>query len=459
MKRKYKLLLSAIFILFCFTLVITTGYGLWKSVEKSDKDTNAKTLDCFKVYYPNNSEYIEMSNIKPMLNENGLETSPYTLTISNACNTEKELQIRINILNDNTVDLNALTLVTSGNLESNIMPYKSLKNSKSVDPEVTISKLLGTIKINKEETIRTNIKLWFDEKKINSLEEGSILKAKIELVDAATSLKPNFSETIIANNYVNEAPVDFSIIGNGEGSFNKIANESEEYYYFRGNAQNNYVTFAGFSWRIVSISPNQNVKLILNDNIGVNNYSKYRNSIDYLGLQYIYNNANVNNNIMNELEKWYDENIEKKNLDKVVAETAYCNDSNFTEENYHKYFNAYNRLVSSKTPTYTCEETTQDFGGIYNQKIGLISADEVAMAGAVDGINNTSYYLYVPYDYYTLSPAEFYGYNAYIFYVNGAGALLRTYPTDRLNIRPVISLLSSVTVEGDGTIDNPYHLD
>ncbi len=459
MKKKYKILLSGIFVLFCLTLLITTGYGFWSSVERGEEDNSTTILDCFKVYYPNDNEYIEMNSIKPILNENGLETSPYTLTITNACKEGKELQIRLNIMNDSTVDLNALTLIASGNLESNIIAYKALKNAKSVDQNVNISKLLGTIKIDTNETIRTNIKLWFDEKKVNSLNEDAILKAKFELADAASSLKPNFSETIIANNDVNEVPADFSLIAADYGSLNKIATDSEEYYYFRGNVQNNYVSFAGLTWRIVSISPNQNVKLILNDNIGLDKYSKYRNSIDYVGFKYIYNNKSVNNNIMNYLENWYKENIEDKNLDKVVAETPFCNDSNFTEENFHKFFNTYNRIVNDKAPTHTCEETKEDFGGVYNQKIGLISADEVVMAGGEDGINNTSYYLYAPYDYYTMSPAEFYGYNAYMFYVNGAGALLRTYPTDKMYIRPVISIISSATVEGDGTLEKPYYLD
>ena len=81
------------------------------------------------------------------------------------------------------------------------------------------------------------------------------------------------------------------------------------------------------------------------------------------------------------------------------------------------------------------------------------------MAGGLDNNNNTSYYLYQPYDYFTMTPAEYYGYNAYVFYVNGAGNLLRTIPTDRMHIRPVISINSSQTVNGLGTIESPYVLE
>ena len=46
-----------------------------------------------------------------------------------------------------------------------------------------------------------------------------------------------------------------------------------------------------------------------------------------------------------------------------------------------------------------------------------------------------------------------------MFYVNGAGQILRTTPTDNMAIRPVISLNSAVTVQGKGTKDEPYYLE
>jgi len=96
---------------------------------------------------------------------------------------------------------------------------------------------------------------------------------------------------------------------------------------------------------------------------------------------------------------------------------------------------------------------------IITQKVGLITADEVAMAGGVDSVDNINYYLYQPVSFYTMSPAEYYNYNAYVFYVSATGSLLRTNPTDYLAIRPVINIISSATFKGDGTITNPYTLE
>mgnify|MGYP003301165685 CR=1 FL=1 len=48
-------------------------------------------------------------------------------------------------------------------------------------------------------------------------------------------------------------------------------NDGSPTYYFRGNVTNNYVDFAGFTWRIVRINEDGSVRLILDTPISVNN--------------------------------------------------------------------------------------------------------------------------------------------------------------------------------------------
>ena len=459
MKKKYKRALIVIAVLFLFTLGISTGYGFWKSIKEGIDKEKSTTLDCFKIYYSSDNDLISMNNIKPILNEDGKETNPYTITITNICQEEKEVQIRLNIMEDNNIDLTGLTMQVSGNLESDIISYNSLRNAKATNQLIKISKTIGNIKIRANETVRTNVRIWFDEKKINSLDPASIFRAQFEIIDTKKSVKPNFAETILLNN---EA-IDGSALNYGEVGINpglyKINVNNSDYYFYRGAVTNNYVLFADKIWRIVGINTDQSVKLILNDSAGISQYSTYRNAIDYTGSKYIYNGNLVDNQNNKYLLEWYKTNIEDKGYDKAVDIGEFCNDTQNTNENYHRYFAAYSRLVSGKTPTVICNQTPEDFGGIIKQKVGLITADEVAMAGGLDANNNTSFYLHQEYDYFTMTPAEYYGYNAYIFYVNGAGSLLRATPTDRMHIRPVININSSQTVNGLGTIENPYTLE
>ena len=93
MKKRYKKALMIIFILFLGLLGISTGYGVWTSIKSDNNDVSSTTLNCFKIYYSNETDEINMISITPMLNEEGVETSPYTVTITNICNEEKELQL------------------------------------------------------------------------------------------------------------------------------------------------------------------------------------------------------------------------------------------------------------------------------------------------------------------------------------------------------------------------------
>ena len=456
MKKKYKRALLVIAILFLFTLGISTGYGVWKAIKEGTTIEKATTLNCFKVYYSNENDTISLTNIKPILNEDGKETTPYTITITNTCQEEKELQIRVNILDDSTIDLTSFTLLVSGNLESDVILYNSLRNAKATNQLIKISKSLGVLKVKANETVRTNIRMWFDEKKINSLDPNAILRAQFEIVDTKLSVKPNFAETILLNTEaIDGSGLNYGELGINPGLYKININEND-YYFFRGASTNNYVRFADKIWRIISIDGNQNVKLILNDSAGKSQYSSYRNAMDYTGSKYVYNNNLVDNQNNKFLLEWYKNNIADKGYDKMVEDNDFCNDTQNTIENYHRYFAGYSRLITAKSPSVVCEATKEDFGGIIKQKVGLITADEVVMAGGVEGNNNTSYYLYQPYDFYTMTPAEYYGYNAYVFYVNGAGNMLRTTVTDNMHIRPVISINSSQTANGLGTVDNPY---
>ena len=457
MKKRYKKALMIIFILFLGLLGISTGYGVWTSIKSDEGNVSSTTLNCFKIYYSNETDEINMTNIIPMLNEEGIETSPYTVTITNICNEEKEVQLRLNLMDSSTVNIDSLTIKVSGNIERDIGLFKNLKNVKSTMEGVRNSKLLGTVKIPSNNIVRSNIKLWFDEKKVNDIGQDTILNTRFEVVDTANASKNNFAETIILDHLLNETQVDYGTM-NGDGLF-KIVNDSGEYYYFRGVVEDNYVSFAGHVWRIVGIDNNQAVKLVYNGNIGRSSYSKYRNAIDYTGLKYIYNGAPIDNQINKYLVSWYEENILDKGFDKSVAETNYCNDSSSTLEGYHRYFGAYSRIVTNKSPSLVCSETSEDFGGVVKQKIGLLTIDELSLSGLVDGANNTTNYLYQADDYYTMSPAEYYNYTAYMFYVNGAGQILRTTPTDIMTVRPVITLDSSITVIGKGTKEEPYTLE
>lgn len=457
MRKKYIISLVVIGIMLFSLAIIGTGYGLWLATNNT-KAKSSKTLNCFKVYLSNDG-LIEMKNIDPIINEEGIETSPYTLTITNICEADKELQVRLNILEENTVDTKSLTINAAGNIVEETTLYDNLPTTKTTEENTKTSKLIGSIKVKPNETVRTNIRLWFDEKKGATIDSKEIFKAKFEIIDTESSIKSTFAEMLLnSKNDSNEKPNYTNISNTNEGLY-EIKENDHLSYYFRGSVDNNYVLFANQIWRIVSINNDNSIKLILDKSVGYQQFSQYTNAPDYTGLKYIYNNVEINNNINSYLLQWYNTNIVNTNFDQYVKSTSFCNDASYTISNYHTYYNAYNRLVTNKNPSISCNSRSADYGGPYNQKVGLLTADEVVIAGGQYNTPNNNYYLYNGENFYTLSPAEYYNYQASVFYVSSNGALYTTKTTTQLGIRPVINLNENLTVSGKGTKDNPYTID
>lgn len=455
MKKKYIYSMAFVGILLLSLFVIGTGYGLYEATKDKNSLTST-TLDCFKIYF-SDTDTIYKTNIKSVTNEEGQSTAPSTITVTNICKDSKELQLRLNILNDTTIDSNAMTIIASGNIEQNQILYKNLTNTKTTMDNVKTSKLIGVINMKPGETVRTNIKYWFDERKGINIQPDQVLSAKFELIDTASSIKNSFGELLTSLG--TEQSINTGEVSNNQEGLIKVNDNEGDSYIYRGLVTNNYVSFAGEKWRIIRVNSDNSVRIILDYSTSYANYSDNYNSQDYTGFQYIYNNNTVDNNINIYLSNWYSQNIISKGLDTYVTSSNFCNDTNYTTTSYHSYFSGYDRLVSNKNAKLACDQTTADFGGIYKQKVGLISADEVALAGGVYDIPNYNYYLYNGENFYTSTPAEYYNYHAYMFSVGANGSIAIT-PTDgNIGIRPVINLSSTVTVSGSGTENDPYTID
>ncbi len=457
MQKKYVLSLIVIGVMFLFVLATGTGYGVWLAT-KNNNEKVSSTLNCFKVYFSNNG-IIEMKNIDSIINEEGIETSPYTLTITNICENTKELQVRLNVLESSTIETKALTISAAGNIEKEITSFDNLPTTKTTQEDVTQSKLIGLAQIKPNETIRTNIRIWFDEKKAPNIDPKQVFKARFEFIDTESSIKSSFSEILINKLNNDTKTPDYSTISTTSEGLYKIVENDVTTYYYRGNVTDNYVNFANLTWRIVGVNSDKSVKLILDKSSAYQSFSTQNNAPDYTGLKYIYNNVEINNNINTYLLNWYNQNIVNNNLDLYVQNHNFCNDASYTVNNYHTYYNAYNRLVTNKTPTTSCNQRSADYGGTYNQKVGLITADEVVIAGGQYNTANNSYYLANGENFFTLSPAEYYNYNSYMFIVNNNGSLSTASTITQQGIRPVINLKADLTVSGSGTVNDPYTID
>ena len=161
MRKKYIYSLIVLGIMFLGTLSLGIGYGLWNS-KRNNEIKIATDIECFKIYFSEPNQ-ITLINVKPVLENEGKKTSPYTITVTNVCNDKKDLQIRLNVLSNSTIKSDSLSVNATGSLNINSSYYTDLKTTKSTDLDVSQSKLLGTLTLEPNETIRTNVKIWFND--------------------------------------------------------------------------------------------------------------------------------------------------------------------------------------------------------------------------------------------------------------------------------------------------------
>ncbi len=220
-----------------------------------------------------------------------------------------------------------------------------------------------------------------------------------------------------------------------------------------------------------------------------------------------YDEAHQNNydsTIKDEIDKWYAGNsgIKSQYRDKIDVETGFCNDRQLSPEKHGDYLGAFDSGAgygktqtayapvhrawksggadydSTQEPTLKCGNKTRDlFTGPNAQgttdsegneisgnnkletPVGLITMDEVIMAGGLAGQNNYGYWLYTGANYWTMSPYYTYSSgNAQVFRVYSSGLLVNDGVSYAYGVRPVINLKADVTITGSGTIQTPYEV-
>ena len=283
-------------------------------------------------------------------------------------------------------------------------------------------------------------------------------------------------------------------------------------YYFRGTVDNNYVKFAGFYWRIVRINGDDTVRMIYDGTsahsngesstdrqIGTCAFNNNYNDNAYVGYMYgtagtstyATTHANIKDStIKTYIDNWYKANILGTDNEQYLADNVFCNDrsisSNIPSSNYSsdpKYNNygygtnptayrwaygpwssgGYNSNLMLKCPqqndAFTVSDTTNGNGAL-TYPIGLMSMDEIVLAGGHSG-SNRNYYLYIGFnnDWYSLSPDVFNGSESYMSLFVGDGTVDGTSMVKReMGVRPVLNLKANALNAGTGTADDPYRI-
>ena len=408
------------------------------------------------------------------------------------------------VINNLTVNDTTITATLTDNIE---LSGYGISTSNSVEPTSWIS-ISGT-SYNLSTTIPTEgtYYIW--------IKDSSGNKTVSDIID----LEKKGYQTILINNGGGATTVDAAISFikvKGKPNFSAVATTNEGMYaaeddlvtsyYFRGAVNNNWVKFGKDStgnhmyWRIIRINGDGSIRMIYSGTnapisstvtimtgtgtqIGTSSFNSRNNNSGYVGYMYTSNAQHGNSTsstIKTTIDNWYKTTtLETDAMTKsLVADQIFCNDRSATtsssgtpgeisgnmNNNTSYYYGAYIRLSTNKEPKLTCTTNNDKFtliiGNVGNKTldypVGLITADEMAMAGGVWYTDNTTYYLYTNRSYWTGSPGNSY-YGTYaVFAVDSSGGIGAPDLTSTLGVRPVISLSSSVKLSGSGTWNDVY---
>ena len=513
-KRKLSIYYGLLVTVIC---IIGVSFAWFRLYLSQNENNTLVSRTCFNTTLTEDTSKISLTDAFPITDEDGLKQTPFTFTIKNNCNSYVKVYITI----DSTYRESTNTSYLKDNyMKVNISPKGTTTGKSVILGSQTLTDLENNrkgyiiintgLKANEEKSY--DLKIWMDSAVTTEQGLNKTWSGKIVVVSNASN-KPTFAETILANNEV-KTPITTPGAAISTADEALLTSAEDDYgtsYYFRGAVTNNYVEFANKCWKIVRVGGDGSVKLILhNDNTAktanpcaaANNSasaafarysgSTYKSAFNanyndnaYVGFKYgtvgasgyASAHANTNNStILTNLETWYNNNL--KTYESVIDDTVWCNDkTNVTDTSYDPwsitpnglgyaknvtYYGATQRLVSKSSsaggtgPSLKCNG---DLSKI-TSKIGLITADELALAGYAYAQNNTTTYLQenaTDTYWWSLSPNDFNGGGAFVWLVYGSnGNIGSSYVYSTFGVRPSISLKSTTNVTGEGTSSTPY---
>lgn len=497
----YSIFVLVVIILVCIGFIFSSSYSYTDMPKTGLNDS--EILNCLEISNENINTYLSSINYVP--DNNGLVLKPYKIKITNKCDAYITYNATIKITN-NTFDLNNIYY----NITEDDYLLDSINNlGSSNNQDNTYLLYIGDLNANTSETL--DLKMWTNSDNTSLVLNGDLSVEPLHSLDAAPHGWYASKEGSLMNNIKANYKISATKTTPGKESsaltekvLASTTDSEGESYYFRGSIDNNYVLFANKCWRIVRITGNGSIKLVLyNDNkynapnacnFGLdesdaafalytsNTYQSIFNSKtnDNAYVGYLYGKTNSkdlksthqNKNtsiIMKNLENWYLNNIFKYDyyltdqntcVDKSLSNVT-INSENLSNLGYgdnNTWYNVSNRIINSN-PSLECDKTyiLNTSNGL-NYKVGLLSADEVALAGGSYEKTNTSYYLYhnaYGSNWWTISPAVYYN-GANVWRVGASGGLYYSEVNNSYALRPTVSLKSNIKVTGLGTSSNPY---
>ena len=303
--KKTKDIITIVTTLVLLIAIVGISYAAFNYAGTGEK-LNTITTGMVTMEYVESTNTITMTNALPTTIATGKtrltagEYFDFTVKSSIAGNTDINYEIAAKEESGNTFSGSNiryyLTTVDANGKETEVMAPRTYYeeptgNGYTGRPADMMSLYIGNLATQGETEIKYRLRLWVDENYNPQSDNGGLVyKVKVNVYGQTSDTVAQAEDTYCKDNGINklsdcmlvmnnhEASAEAAgtaIVAKGTPNFSKIApNSSEEdglyaaeddegtSYYYRGAVRNNYVSFAGFTWRIIRRNGDGSVRLI-----------------------------------------------------------------------------------------------------------------------------------------------------------------------------------------------------
>ena len=304
-KEKIKNILTITTSIFLLIVVIGVSYAAF-TYSGLGKKENKITTGAITMLYTESDNTISMNNALPTTDNTGKtrknagEYFDFTVKSSITGNTDINYEIAAKEEAGNTFSGSNikyyLTTVDSNGKETEVMAPRTYYEEPSGNvytgrPADMMSLYTGNLKNQGDTTINYRLRLWVDENYNPQNDNGGLTyKVKVNVYgqtsDTVAQAEDKYCQEngfttlsdcmLVMNNHeTSTTAAKTAIKAKGTPDFSKIApNDTEtdglymaeddegESYYYRGAVKNNYVSFAGFIWRIIRRNGDGSIRMI-----------------------------------------------------------------------------------------------------------------------------------------------------------------------------------------------------
>ncbi len=463
MKENVKLKIAIILTLLgVVSIIIGTTYAIYENTINSNKSQIIKTgVVNFTLTETTNG--LILNNLQELSDYEGMaQETYYEFSITNTGDTKTDYEIYL-------IDKNSTSYTGTILDDKYVKVGLTINDSKEKIVNLEeVNRLIDKVTLNVGKTANYKLRVWLNFDGLTDTEKEALVGQKIFLtlkINGIQNIESGklLSYTILGNNNSN-------VLTTGDtGLFSSTLTDSNNpTYYYKGNVTNNYVSFANNLWRIVRINEDGSIRLIMEEGIDNNYYEVF--NIDFSD----YTKGYYSNSVLkSKIETWFDNTFTDLEKSKIVK-TIFCEAYHVSPSTSFTMGSATIVSYESYSPNFYCTNDSNGYGIVDsgNTYVGLISLDEVLYAGGIIESTN-SYYLINGESFWTISPTGLYSNyaNPWYIYKDGSmkvsdygstwftnnGGTFGDYAISLSNsIRPVISLNVNTSVEGTGTIDDPY---